>query len=58
VVSYLRASQPKLCKHLYPPPCVPHIQPTQQGKKICNWRKKKGQKREKTTGNMERIKQY
>jgi hypothetical protein len=24
VVSYLRASQPKLCKHLSPPPCVPH----------------------------------
>jgi hypothetical protein len=25
VVSYLRASQPKPCKHLSPPPCVPHV---------------------------------
>jgi hypothetical protein len=27
VVSCLRASQPKPCKHLYPPPCVPHVHP-------------------------------
>jgi hypothetical protein len=26
--SYLRASQSKPCKHLSPPPCVPHVPPT------------------------------
>jgi hypothetical protein len=26
--SYIRASQPKPCKHLCPPPCVPHGPPT------------------------------
>jgi hypothetical protein len=28
VISYLQASQPKPCKHLSPPPCLPHVPPT------------------------------